>query len=456
MKKSFYSYDINAILLEPASQCDKLIPDSFQHSGFAYFMVFSFLRIMKSIMDTIIHAPLKYKFAGINTYCHLYDKKILFRLPTLNNKRTLARVIDIVSREKNNVQVIEKELDSKTYPLVLIYLVSLCNLPSLWRGFKSLNEREKRIACYFMAYFAYTPGVVWFYNHMLKNHRPECVVLANDHTFVTKPLEYICEEFDIPCMYIQHASVSSAFPELHFSCSFLDGIDSLEKYTSNNKQTRGKIVLLGAGRYDFLGEYRMKRDKRIRKCIGIAINDFDDNKKCDNTCNFLLERFPDITIKVRMHPSMKDRPFIFSNKERVISTCATDETIIEYLDSIDLQISNDSGVHLDAVLGGVRTIAYNLSNYEFGDNYEYLKNGLIYLAKDVDELAKCVEDPLCFANDITKIRRYDESFGKTYAGHCSDIIADFILSNSNMKVLSDKYNMERKYLGEHEYYVIKD
>ena len=443
MKKGLDTYEVNAILLDPASQCDKLIPESFQHSGWAYFMCFSFLRIVKSIMDTIIHAPLKYKFAGIKSYRHFYDHKILFRLPTLNNKRSLSRVIDIVSQEKNNVQVIEKELDSKTYPLVLIYLVSLCNLPSLWRGFKSLNEREKRIACYFMAYFAYTPGVVWFYNHMLKKHRPECVVLANDHTFVTKPLEYICEEFNIPCMYIQHASVSSAFPELHFSCSFLDGIDSLEKYTCNDKQTRGKIVLLGAGRYDFLGEYRMKRDNRIRKCIGVAVNDFDDNKKCDYACNFILERFPDITIKVRMHPSM-------------ICTCATDESITEYLDSIDLQISNDSGVHLDAVLGGVRTIAYNLSNYVFGDNYEYLKSGLIHLAKDVDELARCVEDPLYFANDIMKIRRYDESYGKSYAGHCSDIIADYILSNSNMEVLSDKYNMEKNYLGEHEYYVIKN
>ncbi len=136
-------------------------------------------------------------------------------------------------------------------------------------------------------------------------------------------------------------------------------------------------------------------------------------------------------------------------------TCATDESMIDYLDSIDVQISNDSGVHLDAILGGVRTIAYNLSHYEYGDNYEYLKNGLICLATDINQLVSFIKDNNTTV-DTEVVRLYDESYNKSYSGHCSDIISDFILSGFDMEKLSTKFNLKQDSINGCKYSYIPD
>lgn len=449
-------FNINSIFLEPEAQMDKLIPQKFQHSSLAYCILVSTLRLLKNMAVTLFCVPFKYKFVGVAPYSHLYQGKILFRLPSLNNLRALNNVIERVKSKKKNVEVVDKVMEYNSYPILVMDIVSLFYLPVFWRGFLGLNQSERRIVCYNMQNYVYTPGFVWFYNRILKRYRPECVVLANDHSFTTKPLELLCEDYSIPCVYVQHASVTHAFPELHFSYSFLDGVDALKKYTSKGKKLKGKAILLGAVRYDALSKYRVERNDKKRNCIGIAINEFDDNTITNGICEEILEEFPHVYIKVRSHPAMKNHPFIFSNKERIIYTCATDETMVDYLDSIDLQISNDSGVHLDAVLGGVRTIAFNFSKYEFGDNYEYLKNGLIHLAENVDQLFQFIENENYFVVNINNVRQYDESYGKNYAGHCSDIIADFILSNSDEKIITEKYSVEEHNNAGFSYYVLPE
>ena len=454
MDEKYNVYKINEIFLEPDAHYDRSIPSNFKHDSYFYCVLSSCYKLLRNIFSTIIIAPLKYKLSGVSSYKSLYEGKILFRLPSLNNIRSVNRVIEEVCCKRPNVHVLEGVLDNKYYPLVLMDLVSIWYLPQLWHGFKKLSPIEKKIVCYNLVNFCFTPGVVWFYRKMLKKHRPECVVLANDHIFLTKPLALLCEDYGVPCVYIQHASVSYAFPELHFSCSFLDGMDSLKKYAYEGKSCKGKILLLGAARFDELSKVRTKRDYRKRECIGLSINKIDDNAMCDDLCNDLLRRYPQKTIKIRMHPAMKNHPFMFSEKTRIISTCATDESIFDYLDSIDLQISNDSSVHLDAILGGVKTVAYNLSNYSYGDNYGYVKKGMVQLAKTKEQLFHFIDN----VNNITIkeeiVRQYDESFKKKYEGKCSEIIAEYIISGCQFDMIENKYDMEKKGYNHHTYYVI--
>ncbi len=449
-------FEINKIYLEPEAPFDRLVPKNFQHTSFLYCLLFSILRIIKNLLICIVVPPLEYKFARWEKYSHFYDKTILFRLPTLNNKRSLLKVIEKIKKERLNVKIVEKELEYDTYPLLRMGLVSLSKLPVFWRGYYSLQHRERRIVNYFMADFIYTPGVVWFYNKMLNKYKPECVVLANDHSFPTKPLELLCENYGVPCVYVQHASVSDAFPELHFSHSFLDGLDALQKYCSKDKHSKGFIFLLGAARFDDLGKYRKSRDNHMRKCLGICVNRLDDNTIVDEVCVAFLQHFPEWHIKVRMHPSMKSSPFTFTNKDKIIYTCATDETMIEYLDSIDLQVANDSSVHLDAILGGVHTIAYNFSMNSYGDNYGYVKNKLLLLAENVKQLCDYIGDGNLPLIDRSKVRYYDESYEKKYSGNISEIIADFIINGLKVDNLFANYNIEKKSIGECDYYIFNE
>lgn len=421
-------FKINEILFDSRTGFEKMIPKDFKKHNIFWLIFLSVYFVMKQIAKSLLK-PQK------ESYKDLYDKKLLFVLPSLNNQRALQKVIDIVKPKKNNVRIATHDF----YSTLHVAFTSLFYLPNLWKEFPKHTREERRIVLYYLHSFIFAPGLIRFYFHILEQYKPECIVLSNDHIYITKSLELVCEDLGVRTIYVQHASVSYAFPELHFTYSFLDGKDSYLKYTAEGKNCTGNIIMLGAARYDGLSSYRINRSKENRNCIGIAINDLDDNKITNDFCNEILAKRPDLKIKVRTHPALKNTPFVFDNKDRIIYTCATDETIIDYLDSIDFQISGDSGVHFDAIIGGVNTVAYNFSTSAFFDNYGYVKSGFIKYTENISQALEM----LTYTPDISIVRYYDESYQKTYSGKCSQIIAEFILNGYNLDYLKSSYRLSK-------------
>lgn len=375
-----------------------------------------------------------------------YDGTILFFLPTTNNQRALQGVYDIVSKKRNNTKWQTKAFTDESVPTILAALVSLLYLPVTFYKLNRLSSKEKRIACYYIYHFINTPGLVYSYFKILSKYKPECIILSNDHILYMKALELVAEDLGIPTIYVQHASVSNAFPELHFKYSFLDGKDTLDKYTYNGKKAFGNIFLLGAARYDSLSaKARKSTGFFIHNCIGIGINLIDDEKVTKAFCRQLLEEFPYLKIKVRSHPALKNNPFNLGNSDRIKYTCATDETIQDFFNDIDLLISNDSGIHFDATIAGIKTYMYNFSTANDLDNYSYVKNGLVRKVKSWEEMKTIInhfENEKLPDNEI--VRFYDESYNKSYQGKCHEIIADFILHDYSLDFLQNKYHLERE------------
>jgi len=424
----YNSYKINEILFDNRCGYWKLIPDSFHKNNTFWLIVLSLFSVVKCFASALF-IPRK------DSVKDLFDNTILFVLPTLNNQRSLQKVIEKVKSEKGNVRVSSQYFYSKFH----VAWSALLYLPFLWKEFQKHTKDEKRMTLHNIYAFVLTPGLVSSYFRIMKKYKPECVVLSNDHIYLTKSLALVCEDLGIKTIYVQHASVSYAFPELHFSYSFLDGMDSYLKYTAEGKKCRGDIVLLGAARYDDLSLYRINRNSEERRCVGVAINEIDDNAITNDFCNEILMNYPDVKIKIRSHPGMKNNPFVFDNKDRIIYTCAADENIMDYLDSIDFQVAGDSGVHFDAVIGGVNTVAYNFSKSAFSDNYEYIKRGFIKFASDVPLVFEYSQ----YQPDVSMVRFFDESYLKSYSGKCSQIIADFILNGYSLDYLKTNYGLTK-------------
>ena len=452
----FDPFTVNCILFDSRTAFELVIPKNYDVLPFLRFIKRTLGYVKWNFLQIIQHTQPRYRYAGINCYKHLYDNSFLFNLPTVNNQKAFENIINDISSTKNDIKIIKDGLNSEDYPLFRIYAVSLLFLPYLWFKYFRCSKKEKKIVCYYLIDFIITPGLSWFYSKILNRYRPQCVFLSNDHRVLTKTMILACEKRNVKTLYVQHASVSYAFPELHFTYSFLDGMDSLDKYTSDGKITKGDVFLFGAIRYDFLSSYRVKRNLSKRNCIGIAINEIDDNAIVDSICNKLLNHFPNINIRIRSHPGLKNRPFVFSPNQRIFYTCAVDETITDYFDSIDIQIANDSGIHFDAIIAGIPTIAFNFAKSEYGDNYGYVANGILRYAHKIEDLISYLENNNAGFHSvpINNIRRYDESFMKDYSGHCSEIVADFILHNFNLDYLSEKYGLHIKQQGKNIYYTI--
>ena len=440
-------FTLNSILFDKRAPFGNLIPASFNQKSFLW----CYWYLVKVFFSIIIKVPFRYKFASVQECQPYFDGSILFFLPTVNNQRALNKVVERVKERKNNVVFLKEAFSYKVFPILRILLFSIKYLPVLRNKFSRCSQNDRKIFLYYKFDLIFAPGIIWLFHQILSRFRPESVILSNDHRIFTKSLELVCEDFGIKTIYVQHASVSYAFPELHFTYSFLDGMDSFRKYTDAGKKTLGSVFLLGSARYDMLSNYRIHRIQTKRNCIGIAINLLDNNKIVNDCCNKLLEIDPLIQLKIRTHPLLKNNPFHFDNKDRIIYTCAIDEDIMDYFDSIDLQIGGDSAVHFDSIIGGIKTVAFNFSSEQYRDNYGYVRNGLIEYAEDFDQLMKIINKETIF--DVAKIRFYDESYGKSYSGKCSEIIADFILNDYDINYLMTNAGF-KEVLGKNHYYVI--
>ncbi len=450
INKEYDPFKLSSIWFDERSSLRALVPKDLKVVTPFVFYLNSLMLLLRIIAKNIILNPAG-GFRGVEKHWKQLEDKLVFFAPTSNNKKAIAPIVSELAKSSKCYVVIDKAFDKNFFPMVAIASVSLRFLIWFTNRYKQLNDFEKKILLYNLSFFIISPGVTWFYMNILRKYKPQCIVLANDHMAYCRSLALVCEDYEIKTIYVQHASVSSAFPELHFTYSFLDGKDSLSKYTEGKKKSEGNIILLGALRYDLLSSYRVNRKKYQRKCVGIAINDLDDNDVVNRFCNKLVEQYPEISLRIRSHPALKNTPFVFDSSNKIVYKCATDESITDYLDAIDIQVSGDSGVHFDAIIGGVQTFCFNFSKNTFEDNYGYVKNGLIKYAESIDSAIKLLGDRnLQTFNDI--ISYYDASYGKKHAGNCAKLVADFILNDYNIEFLISNYGMKEAIEEDHKYY----
>ena len=444
---------LNAILFDNRAPYERLIPSNVAFHRMWYYAYRICFGVLKEMLRILLYYPIRNWFSGYSCYKKIYKGNIVFIAPTVNNKRALDTVYHLVKFKRNNTIFLGKADAYMFFPRVLELLKSIQCCFILYQKIKSLTLSERRIAGFYISNFLLSPGYTWCCRRMLTKYRPECLIMANDHIYSGKALTLLCEDLDIKTIYIQHASVSYAFPELHFSYSFLDGFDSFDKYIAEGKNVYGKAILLGAVRYDKLNDYRYRRGKHYRSCVGIAINKLDDFTVVSDFCAKLLAYNMKIKLKIRAHPSIKHNP-LSVHDNRIVFTNARDEDVVAFLDSIDVLISGDSGIHFDALLAGVPTMAFNFTIDEYGDNYKYIEKGMVKLAEGVDDVCLFIGSKSVQKGIDSKIQYYDESFGKKYSGHCAEIIAEFVNSGFNLDLLKENTHLKSIFYKGHEALVI--
>lgn len=416
----------------------------------------SVLGLLKTVlMEAFKSGNILYLFMGKSAYRDIFIGKFLFYSPSLNNQRSVESIKKEISKT-NPTYEIKSHYGIDSFPIGQMILYSFLKLPSLIYEIHKLDNYRRNVCMYNFTSLFLASSYVWYFKEMVGKFRPKIVIMSNDHLADTRALEYVCELYSIPCVYIQHASVANYYPELHYSLSILDGKDSLHKYLYGEKKQIGDILILGTTRYDHLSKNRIEFSKKIEKnCIGLGINPIDDNRVANELCNKILSRYPDYRIKVRAHPRLST-PFVFDD-ERIIYTSALDEPMKVFLDDIDFMIANDSCIHFDALVYGKMTFMYTMSDNGFSDQYNYVNQGLVKYIANFDDLCDVIEH---FNNidppSIDIIRYFDASYKKRYTGKLSEIVCEIINNNGNLDILSGKYNLKETKEKYYKYYEIID
>lgn len=386
----------------------------------------------QSLIQTILSKSKRVK--------HIQNRKnvddavnVLFFGESFNNLRSFET---ICSNLKERYQIITS---TGKYPHLFYLFGALPYIMTFINTYrKSDNGKRQLIRSHFITFFL-TYGKLKKADKILSEYSPKLLVLANDHSPFNRALLKMALRKNIKTLYTQHASVSNEFPKLEFDYSMLDGMESYINYGKTSKKN-SKVLLVGASRLD---NFYQTSEYLEEKKIGISINEFDNFETIKRLCIY-LQKSLNFKIIVRPHPSMGDWNKDWFLTNHIYFSDASKVPPSKYLSSLLVQISNVSGIHLDAVILKTPTIQYQLSVDPVSDIFNYGSSGLIKSAYSQDELLYYIKhlDLLIPKPDI--VRHYLASYESPIEGSVGKFIASYI----NAIVASDvtlEYELETKH-----------
>jgi hypothetical protein len=406
--KGFDIYDINMILIMQSEA-----PPQREISFFKL--------VVKKIILTINYSFNKFQKSTLVPKLSK-NVDVLFFGESNNNNLVFNSIID-------NLKKIDYKLikDNSDFPLIKSVYLSIPFLPDLFKKYLKANSFEKKIikANPFSILSSYGKFILAL--QMLEKYNPEILFMSNDHSPFNRCLLHHSKSMGIKTIYMQHASVSDKFPLLEFDYSLLDGKESFEKYKKTSKK-KSKVILTGSARYDKF--YKTKLNKNSFK-IGVSLNQFDDFEVVKNLCLNLRKSLKNCELAIRPHPNMKNwnRDWFENHNIEYSDSSVVPSNV--FLKSLKIQISNVSGIHLDAAMIKVPTVLYQLSKENINDQYGYLANGLIKQAITFDDLLNYIEYPKALFPKDEIIQYYLASIGTSVEGRVGEFTANYIYSILN-------------------------
>lgn len=295
---------------------------------------------------------------------------ILFLPISLNNKRVLEPICEKMkgSRamliDRSEIPIKRADFYAMLYsPVLLIKII-------FGKGYLKKAYASEFVR-YCIAYGYYIAA-----KDILVKISPRFIIFSNDHSAFPRAFFRMAQVLKIKTVYAQHASVTSYFPPLDYDYSFLDGMETYEKYISGNKVCRSSVFLSGSPRFDVISGcnnklYPMKK-------IGIALNAADDLGQVEKLVNLIKSYNVKIVITIRPHPSInKDEISKLAINLGCDYSDSTQENPFVFIEKNTIFIGGESSIHLDIALMGKKSFYFNFTEKPILDWYGYLKNGLI-------------------------------------------------------------------------------
>ena len=150
----------------------------------------------------------------------------------------------------------------------------------------------------------------------------------------------------------------------------------------------------------------------------------DDFQKVKNLCVNLLNQ--GFKLILRPHPRYGTLDTAWLTEKGIAFSDPKLENSFDFINKIDLMISNESAIHLDSALMRCPSIVYNFSNNPILDYYSYIKSELVKVAKDELQLLEMIAAPKALLPTEKTLQFYNASCGTASEGTLGKSIATFI------------------------------
>ncbi|MCG2579686.1 MAG: hypothetical protein KA296_02310 [Marinobacter sp.] len=274
--------------------------------------------------------------------------------------------------------------------------------------------------------------LAYFYR-ILGETNPKYVVTSNDHSALNRCMLAIAHHLDIKTVYIQHASVSPAFPALLFDYAFLDGPAAAETYArcSDNRPDTLKRCVKPNIIYSGQKKSLTRQSEKTKHNVGIAVNKLDDMDSVIEVIQSLINQ--SVKVITRWHPrqSMSDIRKLEKQASYSVNLTLSNpehETVDDFLSSLDWLVAGNSSIHLEGAIKGVAPIYYEFSPAEISDYYGYAKKGLAKWVKSENELLAILTSGAPPELNRNAVRFYSSTFGTEWEGRESELVAKHLSS----------------------------
>jgi len=192
-------------------------------------------------------------------------------------------------------------------------------------------------------------------------------------------------------------------------------------------------------RFDDIKPESNTKDTNKSDCliIGIAINQLDNTelvKELSIKLNGITIDNKLVKIVLRPHPSSSSHTlYNWCILNNIGYSFSHKETSFDFLRDIDLLISNESSIHLDAVMSRKPTLLYDFTGKQMLDWYGYERNGLVKKVNSFTEIIHIFENTKDLMPSDELVQYYVASFKTKHEGKVSNIVAELIrdiLSNN--------------------------
>lgn len=329
------------------------------------------------------------------------------------------------------------------YPITKIYFFSLFFIPIvIYQWLICNNSYYRKSFPYAFDGFCLAYSSNFILKKYLKKLKPNKIIIANQLSFFHRSLALASKELKIETFYIQHASITENFSDLNvYSNVLLEGEDSLHK-VQNNGTKKTRIFLIGMPKFDKYFS-NIKKVSKINK-IGICTNGLDNIEVYETLIKKLSENFLDLIIFIRPHPAdrRKNDWYKLSSK---YNTQYSDVLSIEsftFFKDVDLIISGNSNIHLEATLLNLPTIYFDSTKSNF-DWYGFIERKLVFNAEDEAAVINYINYlKTTSINSRQKAKYYIDTVDSLYDGKSTLLASKIIneeVSSINFKIESDDF-----------------
>lgn len=348
-------------------------------------------------------------------------------ISTITALRKRGCVCTVLARSDSLIQTKTTKI---VFPLVAVLagaIAMLNRLPQVARDVSAISNSlyKRRLYTFLLTYF-WAAYFCW----AICRSRPRGILMSNDHSLPNRCLLYSAKVLGVKTFYLQHASVSEAFPPLEFDVAFLDGRVAAETYgkcgapLSARSLTPCKVFLTG-------NKKGVSKVATGNSCAGLAVNILDQPCSVLNAATAILAL--GLKVKVRLHPAMGEAwRSEFANLVRDkhnINLCPNGEALQDFLVGLSCLVAGSSSIHLEAALAGVMPIYYEMGEYDDADYYGYVRNGLSRLASNQEELVALVAMAATGEArvELESVRAYSHTFHTRWEGREGELVARLMM-----------------------------